>query len=297
MAQLVVHSDNGNLATAKVCIVAHLLERAITLRPIDLSSRENRTPAFLAKSPYGFLPLLDEPAITLAAPICMHLVTRTNLAPSLACEEWIEWDALFNAEAVHWIAAQAGVELSEERIAASAAKGRSRLARLEAALQRTSHLTGDTLTLADVFAWCSVAPLFSEATAPVRTECPAVARWFDALQTHVSFQAGLAAAHVDLFNLEPTAQRYSFFFRNAERPKYRLSDAPERPVYLTTPIYYATAAPHIGHVYTTLLADVVARWCDLRGIPAVLQSGTDEHGQKLAQAAEGARHDAQAVHR
>jgi methionyl-tRNA synthetase len=55
--------------------------------------------------------------------------------------------------------------------------------------------------------------------------------------------------------------------------------------YLTTPIYYVNAAPHIGHTYTTMVADLVARWKRMQGYEVVLTTGTDEHGQKIERAA------------
>jgi len=58
--------------------------------------------------------------------------------------------------------------------------------------------------------------------------------------------------------------------------------------YVTTPIYYVNDKPHIGHAYTTLLADVLARYHRLLGIPTHFLTGTDEHGQKVQQAAERA---------
>jgi methionyl-tRNA synthetase len=56
--------------------------------------------------------------------------------------------------------------------------------------------------------------------------------------------------------------------------------------YVTTPIYYVNDVPHIGHAYTTVLADVLARTHRLLGIPTWFLTGTDEHGQKAQQAAE-----------
>ncbi len=56
--------------------------------------------------------------------------------------------------------------------------------------------------------------------------------------------------------------------------------------YVTTPIYYVNAAPHIGHAYTTILADVLARYHRLLGVPTFFLTGTDEHGQKVQRAAE-----------
>jgi len=56
--------------------------------------------------------------------------------------------------------------------------------------------------------------------------------------------------------------------------------------YVTTPIYYVNDVPHIGHAYTTVAADVLARWRRLNGDEVHFLTGTDEHGQKVAQAAE-----------
>ena len=54
---------------------------------------------------------------------------------------------------------------------------------------------------------------------------------------------------------------------------------------VTTPIYYANAEPHIGHTYTTVVADTLVRWRRQRGIDAFSVSGTDEHGEKMVEAA------------
>src|SRR5438105_2024881 len=58
--------------------------------------------------------------------------------------------------------------------------------------------------------------------------------------------------------------------------------------YITTPIYYINAAPHIGHAYTTIAADVLARFHFHRGTPVHFLTGTDEHGLKIEQAAAAA---------
>lgn len=55
--------------------------------------------------------------------------------------------------------------------------------------------------------------------------------------------------------------------------------------YVTTPIYYVTAKPHLGSLYSTLLADIAARWNKLKGKKTFFLTGTDEHGQKIADAA------------
>ncbi|MBN2341937.1 MAG: methionine--tRNA ligase, partial [Deltaproteobacteria bacterium] len=59
-----------------------------------------------------------------------------------------------------------------------------------------------------------------------------------------------------------------------------------RKIYFTTPIYYVNAEPHIGHLYTTALADMLKRYYQLAGNNAYFQTGTDEHGEKIVQAAD-----------
>jgi methionyl-tRNA synthetase len=55
--------------------------------------------------------------------------------------------------------------------------------------------------------------------------------------------------------------------------------------YLTTPLYYVNAAPHIGHTYTTLAADTIKRFKRMQGFDVALTTGTDEHGQKVERSA------------
>jgi methionyl-tRNA synthetase len=58
------------------------------------------------------------------------------------------------------------------------------------------------------------------------------------------------------------------------------------PFYVTTPIYYVNGEPHLGHAYTTIAADVLARHMRQRGEDVFFLTGTDEHGEPVAQAAE-----------
>lgn len=62
-------------------------------------------------------------------------------------------------------------------------------------------------------------------------------------------------------------------------------DSTKTPFYVTTPIYYVNDKPHIGHVYTTLACDVLARFKRLDGYPTYFLTGTDEHGQKVEKSA------------
>lgn len=55
--------------------------------------------------------------------------------------------------------------------------------------------------------------------------------------------------------------------------------------YVTTPIYYVNARPHLGHAYTTIVADTLKRFYALLGYDARMLTGTDEHGDKIVKAA------------
>jgi len=55
--------------------------------------------------------------------------------------------------------------------------------------------------------------------------------------------------------------------------------------YITTPIYYPNDVPHIGHAYTTIAADIIARWNKLNGKDVFFLTGTDDHGKKIADSA------------
>ncbi|CAL1532012.1 unnamed protein product [Lymnaea stagnalis] len=77
------------------------------------------------------------------------------------------------------------------------------------------------------------------------------------------------------------------FYHSQERP-------PASKTYsISTPIYYVNAAPHIGHLYSCLLADASARWNKLKGSNTFFTTGTDEHGLKIQQAATANKLDPQ----
>jgi len=69
--------------------------------------------------------------------------------------------------------------------------------------------------------------------------------------------------------------------------------AGQKPYYITTPIYYVNDVPHIGHAYTTLACDVLARFMRLDGYDVKFLTGTDEHGQKVEKSAKLAGIDPQ----
>ena len=60
----------------------------------------------------------------------------------------------------------------------------------------------------------------------------------------------------------------------------------DKNFYITTPIYYPSAKPHMGHAYSSIIADFFARFKKIQGFKVFFLTGTDEHGQKIQRAAE-----------
>lgn len=73
--------------------------------------------------------------------------------------------------------------------------------------------------------------------------------------------------------------------RLADGPMNRSPDEPMKRFYLTTPLYYPNAPPHVGSAYTTIVCDVLARYKRMCGEDVAFFTGTDEHGEKLERAA------------
>ncbi|KAI9750566.1 MAG: Mevalonate kinase [Chaenotheca gracillima] len=79
----------------------------------------------------------------------------------------------------------------------------------------------------------------------------------------------------------PSPTRWRCYASSAAPPK-------AKPYYITTPIFYVNADPHVGHLYTLVLTDILKRWQVLKGREAILCTGTDEHGMKIQRAAASA---------
>ncbi|KAF1914931.1 tRNA synthetases class I (M)-domain-containing protein [Ampelomyces quisqualis] len=89
----------------------------------------------------------------------------------------------------------------------------------------------------------------------------------------------------------PNSRLWTCVSCQALRPRNRsisTQPASEKPYYITTPIFYVNAAPHVGHLYTMVLSDIIKRWHSLKGKNALLLTGTDEHGLKVQRASEQA---------
>src|SRR5213079_417179 len=91
-----------------------------------------------------------------------------------------------------------------------------------------------------------------------------------------------SAASATIASRRPLASMKGRRYLKPPRPESAVSQR----FYVTTPIYYVNDKPHLGHAYTTIVADVLARWHRLRGREVTFLTGTDEHGLKVMQAAE-----------
>ena len=101
-----------------------------------------------------------------------------------------------------------------------------------------------------------------------------------------------------LLRLRDETERYALDKRQASgrlRRAAHRKNVMKPEFYVTTPIYYVNGAPHIGHAYTSIAADVMARFKRLDGYDVFFLTGTDEHGQKVEQAARDAGIDPQTL--
>jgi tRNA synthetases class I (M) len=106
----------------------------------------------------------------------------------------------------------------------------------------------------------------------------ATSHWFGA--SVVPTNAHRPSAAVGSGSPKPTPPRRSALGSLYGTPATSFDDG-ERPYQITTPIYYVNDKPHIGHAYTSVAADVLARYMRLSGRKVFFQSGTDEHGEKV----------------
>ncbi|XP_028272641.1 methionine--tRNA ligase, mitochondrial isoform X2 [Parambassis ranga] len=96
---------------------------------------------------------------------------------------------------------------------------------------------------------------------------------------------GLRREHRQLLSLLPA------LFKHALRRRSTQLCRDDRSYYITTPIFYVNASPHLGHLYSAVIADCLHRYKLLQGFKSQFATGTDEHGLKIQQAAEAAGKD------
>ncbi|CEL95847.1 unnamed protein product [Vitrella brassicaformis CCMP3155] len=104
----------------------------------------------------------------------------------------------------------------------------------------------------------------------------------------LSLSPPVGSSSVLLHRRRPTARRTSLLASTDSAADAATGTLDKSPFFITTPIYYVNDAPHIGHAYTTVACDVIARFMRLDGREVCFLTGTDEHGQKVQEAADRA---------
>ncbi|KAH9597544.1 Methionyl/Leucyl tRNA synthetase [Trypanosoma melophagium] len=149
----------------------------------------------------------------------------------------------------------------------------------ESEKKENNSATPTSSFLVDCIMWCAVLPALCEGGLlgeQEREKIPHLVKWFNSF--HTTREEVINAAFEAL-----SVQEMADFLR-APRV-YKVSPLVNKVFFVTTPIYYVNASPHIGHVYSTLIADVIARYHKVKGERVFAVTGTDEHGQKIAEAA------------
>ena len=208
-------------------------------------------------------------AISLFAPneIAKFLFTASSVG--LEDVSWLEWESTVFARDVAPLYATR--TLTPPTIAAFAHLEQHWAQRQKSSSHRS---------LAEVVVWCSVLPaLCIDGLLPDerRSELPHLTQWFE------EFRRSNVDAICTAFN-QLGVQEEADFLRT--RRVFRLSPPRQKPFFSSTPIYYVNGLPHIGHVYSLLIAESVANFHRLKGEEVFICTGTDEHGQKVAQAAQ-----------
>lgn len=138
---------------------------------------------------------------------------------------------------------------------------------------KSGFLVGDSLTLADIFVWSSIytSRIYSNAIEFLDSH-PETKNYITLISSTPSAQAAL---HI-LFDGDLTTSHRRIV----------PIDSPKEKFYLTTAINYTNGSPHIGHAYEAICSDVICRYHRIYGRDVFFLTGTDEHGQKIAQTAE-----------
>jgi glutathione S-transferase len=232
------------------------------------------------------VPLLTTPAgdICGSNEICEYLIANcspkegmeTIAGSSHASEgsnvkEWLDCStAVLQTSAMEWFSAQ----VTEAEAGGAEAETRTFLQKLNASCSAGKPLLS-VLSLADVAIWAGLYAGFGPGgslSKDTKDEYPNVAAWFDHMsETKVCANAVAVVRCRKAITLLPPPV-----------PK----DASEEKYYITTAINYTNGNPHMGHAYEAVTSDIIARWHRQYGRKVFYMTGTDEHGQKIAETAE-----------
>ena len=226
--------------------------------------------------------------------IARYLGASKALAPAgparWATERWCEWEATALAPAV--------------AVACASNDGASLLTLLAnvlephlSAMSSTSAFIagGDDPSLADVVVYSALFPVLGEERAAgvagldaLDGTVPRVAAWFARCGETASFIAGATSSRASATTAASLCAQDGQAMVLAAAANAPPTDPSGEKFCITTAINYANGAPHMGHAYEAISADCIARYHRRYGRDVLFQTGSDEHGQKIAEAAETA---------
>jgi len=233
----------------------------------------------------------DDGALVLseANAVARYLGAAKALAPAGAArwtaERWCEWEASTLAPAV--------------AVACASNDGAPLQALLAGSLE--NHLAssgggfiagGDAPSLADIVLYSALFPVLGEGGAAgiqgVATTGSNIASWFAKCGSIEAFVKGSETARASATTAASLCAQDGHARLLTAMADATPTDPSDEKFCITTAINYANGAPHMGHAYEAISADCVARYHRAYGRPVLFQTGSDEHGQKIAEAAETA---------
>ena len=267
------HAHDAN--TLRVATIAAALKVDVAFERVPISTHLDGTP---------LLEVEGSPVFG-AGPICRHLfLSKTQPTDIIGhgdakegslVEEWLETsDVVLDGTVQKYLI---GLSSGDKTGFTDSEKAESLgyLARLEGSFSSSkgrSVLSG--LSVVDIYVWGGLYAFFAGGVLvdEERRKYPLIVEWFDSV-------SALPAAKDSLLKLKC---RCAASLLAPTAPK----DASSERYYISTAINYTNGNPHIGHAYEAITSDMIARWHRAYGRTVFYQTGTDEHGQKIAQTAE-----------
>lgn len=202
---------------------------------------------------------------------------RSPVEASFEEEEWLEWESNTLTTALTPLYTQrkitseltAALKVLDAAIAKNAGRG---VCAVEGQPDKVSFMVDSVMFAAVLPALCEGGLL----PAKEHDALPALVAWFNEFQSN---NEELLASACDSLSVQEPGD-----FLRVPRT-YEVSPVLTKTFFATTPIYYVNAEPHIGHVYSTLIVDVLGRYHRVKGEKVHVMTGTDEHGLKVAEAA------------
>lgn len=221
----------------------------------------------------------------------------THGAARWAVERWTEWESCVLSQSVSVACA---TKDASDLTALLSGSFEARLSEVGFNGADFVSLAGKSIhepTLADVAIYASLYPALGESKAAGLVNCVAddslTMRWFNSLESESSSRAFSSKIAAGAFNAKASAVTAAGVVSvdgNVLKLQQMVDAVPVDPsnekFSITTAINYANGAPHMGHAYEAVSSDVIARYHRAYGRDVLFQTGSDEHGQKISEAAE-----------